>query len=109
MILDALRQGHCFIGYDLPAPTLGFHFVAHGMESSAKMGNELDHKGGITFQIRLPMKTECVLFKDGKPLRTWHNHDLCTYITAELGVYGWRRILIIWACREVGFSVTQCM
>ena len=87
MILEALRQGHCFIGYDLPAPTRGFHFIAHGMKSSAQMGDEIDHKGGITFQIRLPRKTECKLLKDGKPLRTWHNHDRCTYITAEPGVY----------------------
>jgi hypothetical protein len=87
MILDALREGHCFIGYDLPAPTRGFHFIAHGMKSSAQMGDELDHKGGVTFQIRLPRKAECVLLRDGKPIRTWHNHDLCTYITAEPGVY----------------------
>jgi hypothetical protein len=87
MILDALRQGHCFIGYDLPAPTRGFHFIAHGMEATAQMGDELDCKGGVTFQIRLPRKTECVLFKDGKPLHTWHNRDLCTHIATKPGVY----------------------
>jgi hypothetical protein len=87
MILDALRQGHCYIGYDRPASTRGFHFNAHGMEGAAQMGDELSSKGGVTFQIRLPQVAECVLLKDGKPVRTWHKHELCTYITSEPGVY----------------------
>jgi hypothetical protein len=61
MILDALRQG--------------------------QMGDELSSKGGVTFQIRLPMVAECILLKDGEPVRTWHKHDMCTYITTEPGVY----------------------
>ncbi len=87
MILDALRQGHCFIGYDLPASTRGFHFIARGLEGIAQMGDDLSSKGGVTFQIRLPRRTECVLLKDGKPVRTWHTRDLGTYITTEPGVY----------------------
>lgn len=87
MVLDALRQGHCYIGYDRPASTRGFRFTGRGLEQTAEMGDELSSKGGITFQIRLPMITECSLLKDGKPVRTWHKHDLCTYITTEPGVY----------------------
>lgn len=87
MVLNALRQGHCYIGYDRPAPTRGFHFIARGMEQSAEMGDELSSKGGVTLQIRLPRISECVLLKDGKPVRTWRKHDLCTYITIEPGVY----------------------
>jgi hypothetical protein len=87
MVLEALRQGHCFIGYDLPAPTRGFSFIAQGLESTAQMGDDLTNRGGVTFQIHLPMRTECVLLKDGKPLRTWQKHELCTYITTEPGVY----------------------
>ncbi len=87
MVLDALRQGHCFIGYDLPASTKGFNFSARGLESSAIMGDEVSSKGGVTIQIRLPRRAECVLIKDGKPIRTWHHHDLCTYITNQPGVY----------------------
>ncbi len=87
MILEALRLGHCFIGYDLPAPTRGFRFTARGLDTSAQMGDELNSRGGVTIQIRLPMITECVLLKDGKPVRTWHKHELCTYIATQPGVY----------------------
>jgi hypothetical protein len=51
------------------------------------MGDELDSIGGVTIKIRLPKRTECVLLKDGKPIRAWHNRDLCTFITTEPGVY----------------------
>ncbi len=87
LVLDALRQGHCFIGYDLPAATKGFNFTARSLDSSAGMGDEVSSKGGVTIQIRLPQVAKCVLLKDGKPVRTWQHHTTCTYITAEPGVY----------------------
>ena len=51
------------------------------------MGDELTSKGGVTLQIHLPRIAECVLLKDGKPVRTWHKHDLCTFIATEPGIY----------------------
>ncbi len=87
MVLEALRQGSSFVGYDLPAPTRGFRFTAQGAEKTVGMGGELPAKGGVTLQIRLPMRTECRLLKDGKPVKTWTKRDLCTYITTEAGVY----------------------
>jgi hypothetical protein len=87
MLLEALGKGHCFIGYDLPASTRGFRFTGSGLGASAEMGDELSIRGGVTLQIRLPRITECVLLKDGKPLRTWHKHDLCTFIATQPGVY----------------------
>jgi hypothetical protein len=65
----------------------GFRLIVHGAEKRVGMGDEISSKNGVTFQIRLPMRTECVLLKDGKPVRTWKRHDLCTYITTEPGVY----------------------
>lgn len=87
LIMEALRQGHCYIGYDLPASTRGFSFTAHGLQQTAQMGDEIDHKGGITLKIRLPRRAECALLKNGEILRSWQNRDLCTYITTEPGVY----------------------
>jgi len=87
MILDALRQGHAFVGYDLPAPTRGFRFVAQGRDQIASMGDEINLNGGITLQIRLPAKCECYLLKDGKPVRSWRNSDAGTYIANQPGVY----------------------
>ena len=87
LILEALKQGHAFVGFDLPSATKGFRFAAQGKESTAIMGDTISREGGITFQIRLPLRTECRLLKDGKTLKTWTNRDSCTHIATEPGVY----------------------
>jgi len=87
LIYDALRQGHCFIGYDLPAPTRGFTLTVHSTDKIGTMGDEFPAQGGITMQIKLPLRAECVVFKDGQPVKTLRNRDQYSYITAEPGVY----------------------
>lgn len=86
-ILEALRKGHAFIGYDLPAPTRGFRFSAQGRSGIAWMGDEISVRGGATLQVRLPLAVECRLLKDGKVIRTWNKREVYTYITSEPGVY----------------------
>ena len=87
MILDTLRAGHSFVGYDLPFPTRGFRFTANGKDGSVMMGDEISSKGGVTLQIRLPTRTECHLIQDGHVVKTWRNKDICTYITSTPGIY----------------------
>lgn len=86
-ILDALRQGRCFIGYDLPAATDGFRFTVHTDAGQFQMGDQIKSEGGLTFHIRLPQKALCRLFKNGKVLKEWADREACTYITTEPGVY----------------------
>jgi hypothetical protein len=87
MVLDAFRQGHAFIGYDLPASTRGFRFIGQGKDGTAQMGDEIAAQNGVTLQIRLPMRTECRLLKNGKPIKSWRGQENCTHITSEPGVY----------------------
>ncbi len=87
MVLEALRKGNAFIGYDLPAPTDGFNFTAHGKDGTAIMGEEIVGEGSITFQIKLPQPTECHLIKDGENIKTWNRNEVCTHITNQPGVY----------------------
>lgn len=86
-VLQALAQGHAFIGYDLPASTRGFIFTAKGINQTAQMGDSIPAKNGVTFQVRLPRPAECCLIRNGVPLKTWKKRQSCTYITAEPGVY----------------------
>jgi hypothetical protein len=86
-VLEALRKGHAFVGYDLPAPTRGFRFTAQGMDQSVWMGDEISSEHGVTLQIRLPQRAECNLIKDGKNIQTWTDRDVTSYITTEPGVF----------------------
>jgi hypothetical protein len=87
MVLTALRQGHAFVGYDLPASTRGFSFTARGRNDSVWMGDEIVLEDGITFQIRLPLATECRLIKDGQPVKVWRDKEFITYITNQPGFF----------------------
>jgi hypothetical protein len=87
MILDALRLGHCYVGYDLPLSTRGFRFTANSKDGLAIMGDEISGNGGVTLQIHLPARAECQLIQNGKMIKTWQDKDICTYNANTPGVY----------------------
>jgi len=87
MVYQALAAGQAFIGYDLPAPTRGFRFSAQGRDAAVISGGELPAEGGVTFTIRLPGIAECHLLKDGEVIQKWKNHEACSYVTTQRGVY----------------------
>jgi hypothetical protein len=87
LIYEALAAGHCYIGYDLPASTRGFHFTAQGKDATAIMGDELPAKGGVTLQAKLPSEAEIRLLKDGNVIQTWKRQSSCAHIATEAGVY----------------------
>jgi len=96
MIYEALAQGRCFVGYDLPASTRGFTFKGRGLEQSVIMGEEIPSKGGVTLQAHLPKPAEIRLLKDGKVIGIWKDSQACAYSASEPGVYrveAWRNYL----------------
>jgi hypothetical protein len=87
-IMDALKYGHAFIGYDLPGQTRGFRFTAQSKDALAWMGDEIPARGGVTFQVHLPAPASvCRLVCNGQVIRTWNDRDNYTYITTQPGVY----------------------
>jgi hypothetical protein len=87
MVLQALAQGRCFVGYDLPASTRGFRFTAQAEDGTAEMGDTASLETSVTFHIRLPEAVECRLLKDGQIVQTWHKRNICSYIATEPGTY----------------------
>jgi hypothetical protein len=87
VIYAAIQQGQAFVGYDLPAPTRGFRFTAHGLEQKVIMGNSIELHNGVTLQIRLPQAAECRLLLNGEVIQTWQGQTTCTHITSQAGVY----------------------
>lgn len=86
MVIEALRNGHAYIGYDRPASTRGFRFTAQA-EENVIMGDVIRMHGGVTLQIRMPGEAEVRLLKDGEVVQTWHNQEICAHITTRPGVY----------------------
>lgn len=87
MVYDAFRQGHLFVGYDLPAPTAGFQFTAQGADQIALMGDEIQLRSGVTLQARLPYSAQVTLLCNGQVIRQWQNQSACMHIVNQPGVY----------------------
>lgn len=87
MVWDALRQGHCFLGYDLPHPTDGFRFTCNTEDGLFWMGDTVSARSGLTLQARLPIRTHIRLIKDGKVIKEHHDREVLTHITTEPGIF----------------------
>jgi hypothetical protein len=86
MIFESLAAGHCFIGYDLPAPTRGFRFFARGKDSVAIMGEKINPNGFVTIEIELPSHAKIKLIKNGKCINTI-NDKAFSLRTNDAGIY----------------------
>jgi len=86
-ILDALQKGHCFVGYDLPAPSRGFRFWAENGNNEIKMGDEIRLKSNLNLKIHLPSPAECHLVKDGEITKQWADETEIQFALNKIGVY----------------------
>jgi hypothetical protein len=87
LIYQALRSGHSFVGYDLPAPTQGFRFSAQGYNTSTVMGGWVRLGHGVTLQLASPIVADMRLIRNGKIILTENEGTHRTYIANESGVY----------------------
>jgi hypothetical protein len=86
-IFDALRGGHSFIGYDLPAPTKGFRFSAQGHNFGTTMGGEIKLGHGVTLQMGAPLIADMRLIHNGEMVAREIEGTHRTYIADRPGFY----------------------
>ena len=67
-LLDAIKAGHCFIGFDLFGDTSGFTFEVENSNEKKTQGDEIRLDGQTRLLIHTPTATRIVLFKDGSPI-----------------------------------------
>lgn len=87
LVYSALRDGHAWVGNDLPANTRGFRFKAQGIDDTVIMGDSIAAKHGVTFQVKFPLKVPARLVRNGKVVADWGPREYHTYLTSEPGVY----------------------
>jgi hypothetical protein len=87
LILQSLRDGHAFVGYDWPAPTRGFRFSAQGHNFSTIMGGWIRIGHGVTLQMVSPRVADMRLIKDGQIVARETEGTHRTYIASDPGVY----------------------
>lgn len=86
-VLRALRRGHAFVGYDLPAPTRGFRFSGQGNRGPGTMGDTFPARDGVTLQISAPRRATLRLIRNGAEIGRWENREHALHIATEPGAY----------------------
>jgi hypothetical protein len=87
VVLDTLKNGRAFIGYDLPSPTKSFNFHASNRHNEALMGEKIQITDEVILQINLPRQAECHLIRDGRIVKIWRNQQTSNFVTREPGIY----------------------
>jgi hypothetical protein len=85
-IYEALRNGHCFVGYDALGSTRGFRFSVRSGSKEVTMGDELKREAALIFQIEVPAPADIRLLCDGKVVARTRGQQL-NITTAVPGIY----------------------
>ncbi|MFN2531548.1 MAG: hypothetical protein ABR555_09650 [Pyrinomonadaceae bacterium] len=60
-LINALKAGHCFIGFDIFGDTSGFSFSG----DNKIQGDEIELQPHTTLKVEVPVSSHVILFKDG--------------------------------------------
>jgi len=85
-ILDALRAGRAFVGFDMLADARGFTFLAEANGAKAVMGEEIPVQDGLTLRAASPVPCRFTLVHDGKNVEQ-HEGRTYEYAVKEPGNY----------------------
>lgn len=64
-LIDALRNGHAFVGFDVIGDTTGFSFAADNGTEQHIMGDEIALGSGARLYGKAPLKARFALLRDG--------------------------------------------
>ncbi|MFQ5943020.1 MAG: CehA/McbA family metallohydrolase [Anaerolineales bacterium] len=86
-LIEAIGRGNCFVGYDQPANTRGFMFIAHSEYGKAIMGDRLRYRLGATLQVSTPEPAQIRIIRAGQVLREWPAAQHGVHSIGEPGAY----------------------
>ncbi len=67
-LIEAVKAGRSFIGFDALGVTEGFAFTAEGSSGRQSMGGEISKAEGVKVKVGSPQKGRLVIFLDGQKI-----------------------------------------
>jgi len=86
-LLNAIAEGHCFIGFDLFGDTTGFRYTAHDRNEDRMMGDEIKLENEVRLSVDLPVEGRIVLLKDGVVVQDNSTVSKLEFVAKEKGSY----------------------
>ena len=86
-LMQAIKQGHCFIGFDLIGDTSGFSFTAENTAGTYLQGDEVKLQPNTRIRIDLPVSARVVVVRNGEVWLDENGVTSKTFAVTEAGVY----------------------
>ncbi|HYK19764.1 MAG TPA: hypothetical protein VEV42_03460 [Pyrinomonadaceae bacterium] len=86
-LLEAVRAGHCYIGFDFLGDTSGFSFEADNGDERKIQGDEIPLKPGTRLRVQTPVPSQIVMYKDGASFAEQAEVTTKDFPISEPGVY----------------------
>ena len=86
-VIEAVRAGHCYIGFDFLGDATGFSFEAENAGERKIQGDEIPLSEGTKLRVQTPVPGRIVLFKDGSVLSDESGMAARDFAVTERGVY----------------------
>ena len=87
IIYSALREGHCFVGYDQPHSTRGFRFIGYNGSQKVIMGAELPLNGNVHLKANAPRRCNLHLIRHGETVARAQNSTELSHTVTQPGAY----------------------
>lgn len=86
-LIDAVRAGHCFIGFDFLSDSSGFSFGAESGGERKLQGDEVSLGTDTKLRVRTPVPGRIVVFKNGAVFLDENGSGSKEFAVTERGVY----------------------
>jgi len=86
-LLEAVKAGHCFIGFDFLGDSAGFSFEAENGDGRKIQGDEISLKPETRLRVQTPVPSRILVFKDGAAFVDESGISVKELPITERGVY----------------------
>ena len=86
-LLEAIRAGHCFVGFDFLGDPAGFAFEAQNQGENKIQGDEISLRSETRLRVRTPVPSRIVVLKDGAVFLDESGINNKEIAVTERGVY----------------------
>ena len=86
-LIRSIKDGHCFIGFDLFGDSTGFTFIAQNASETKTQGDEIALQADTQLAVSTPVSSRVVVYKDGKNFLDEAGMTYKAFPIAERGVY----------------------
>lgn len=86
-LLDALKNGRAFVGFDCLSQTSGFSFTAENSRETKTLGEEISLSDGVNLKAVAPQIARFIVFKNGEKVFEQSGASEINFRVQERGTY----------------------